>query len=148
MVMAQPSYKAQSMKITVLRLSSTCATVSVTRCWSKKQPNFLQKLPKKYPHQFNVKSSIFHNSPKFLVNIWATFARNFVPKNFEKSPNPFTLVVVHFIIKLCRGIKNEFGRLNERHQDVILRTYELRPAKGQLTSYFQIDALSRESDSV
>ena len=64
---------------------------SVTRCWSKKCPNCLQKLPQKFPHQFNVKSYIFHNSPKLLLNIWATFARNFVPENFQKSPNLVTL---------------------------------------------------------
>ena len=32
---------------------------SVTRCWSKKQPIFLQKLPKKYPHKFNIKMQFF-----------------------------------------------------------------------------------------
>ena len=65
--------------------------LSVTRCWRKNQHNFLQKLSKKCPLQFNIKSAIFHNSLKMLLNIWATFARNFVPKNFQKSPNLVTL---------------------------------------------------------
>ena len=34
-----------------------CLPTSVTRCQSKKQPNFLKKLLKKY--QFNIKSAIF-----------------------------------------------------------------------------------------
>ena len=58
----------------------------MTRCWSKEQRNFLRKLPKKYPHQFNVKSAILHNIPTLLLNIWATFARNFVPLNFKNRP--------------------------------------------------------------
>ena len=33
----------------------------------------------------------FHNRPKMFLNIWATFAWNFVPKNFQKSPNLVTL---------------------------------------------------------
>ena len=33
----------------------------------------------------------FQNIPKLLRNIWATFARNFIPKNFKKSPNLVTL---------------------------------------------------------
>ena len=65
---------------------------SVTRCWSKKVPNFLQKWPKNHPHQFHIKSAVFHNSPKLLLNIWATFTSNFVPKNFQKVPNLVTLV--------------------------------------------------------
>ena len=59
---------------------------SVTMFWSKKQPNFLQRLPKTYPHQFNIKRAIFQNSLKMLLNIWATFAKYLVPKNFKKSP--------------------------------------------------------------
>ena len=54
---------------------------SVTRCWSKNEPNCLQKLPKKYMHQFNIKSTILPQSPKMLLNVWATLSRNFVPNN-------------------------------------------------------------------
>ena len=32
---------------------------SVTRCWNKKLSNLQQKLPKKYPHQINLKSAFF-----------------------------------------------------------------------------------------
>ena len=31
-----------------------------------------------------------------LLNIWATFAMNFAPKNFHKSPHLVTLVGNHF----------------------------------------------------
>ena len=71
---------------------------SVTRCWCKKQPNFLQKFPKKYPHQFNIKSAIIHNSDKYIQ---ATFARNFVRKNFQKSPNLVT--TANFLLFLKMG---------------------------------------------
>ena len=65
-----------------------CLPTSVTRCQSKKQPNFLKKLLKKY--QFNIKVP-FSQQPKMLLDIWAFVARNFVPKNFQKSPNLVTL---------------------------------------------------------
>ena len=71
------------------------AEITVTRCLSKKQPNFLQKLPKKFIHQFNVKSAVLHKCPKMLLNIQATFARNFDPKIFQKSPNLVTLDVIN-----------------------------------------------------
>ena len=58
----------------------------------KKKPNFLHKLPKKYPNPFNLKNVIFLSSPKLLLNIWATFAKNFVPKSFQKSLNLVTLL--------------------------------------------------------
>ena len=43
---------------------SSSPLVSVTRCRRKKGPNFLQKVAKKFPHQFNIKSAIFHTSLK------------------------------------------------------------------------------------
>ena len=45
----------------------------------KSSPIFSESCPKSI-HQFNTKGAIFHNIPKLLLNIWATFARNFVPK--------------------------------------------------------------------
>ena len=43
----------------------------------------------------------FYNSSKLLLNIWTTFARNFVPKNFQKSPKLVTLfVIVKWVLEL------------------------------------------------
>ena len=47
--------------------------------------------PKKYMHQFKLKSAVLRHNRNILLNVWATFARNFVPKNFQKSPNLVTL---------------------------------------------------------
>ena len=58
----------------------------------KSSPIISHKLPKKYPHQFNVKSDLFQISPKMLLNIWTIFAKSSVPKNFQKSPNLVTLL--------------------------------------------------------
>ena len=70
----------------------------------KRSPIYLQNMPKKYPHQFNIKSAIFHESPKLSLNIWATFERNFAPNTFQKSSNLVTLfptvVVRYFSIKV------------------------------------------------
>ena len=52
-----------------------CKLNSVTRCWIKK-----------FPMQFLHKRQVFQNSPKSCQ-----FARNFVAKNFQKSPNQVTL---------------------------------------------------------
>ena len=46
---------------------------------------------KNYPHLFNVKSPFFHHCQKLLKHIWVTFARRFVHRNFQKSPNLVTL---------------------------------------------------------
>ena len=42
-------------------------------------------------HQFKLKSAVLRHNRNILLNVWATFARNFVPKNFQKSPNLVTL---------------------------------------------------------
>ena len=62
---------------------------TVTRCWSKKLPNFLQKLPKKYKSEFNVKSTILHNSPK----MFAKYLGHFCSQELSKWPNLVTLLL-------------------------------------------------------
>ena len=42
---------------------------SVTRCWSKKQPKFFQKLPKKQAQQFLHKSWVFQIAQKVANNL-------------------------------------------------------------------------------
>ena len=44
--------------------------------------------------QFLHKSEVFQNSHKKLPIVWASFARYSVAKNFQKSPNLVTLVVI------------------------------------------------------
>ena len=68
--------------------------ISVTRCWNKKQPKFFQKLPKKQPHQFDLKSNVFRNCPKSQPNIWVTLVIKFAIKKFQKSPNLVTLIAI------------------------------------------------------
>ena len=64
---------------------------SVTRCWSKKQPIFLQKLPKKYPHKFNIKMQFFTIALNVAKYLGYFVPKNFFPKNFQKSLNLVTL---------------------------------------------------------
>ena len=47
-------------------------------------------------------------------NIWTTFAREFVPKKFEKSPNLVTLTTAHATIPLLLGRYLDIPR-DERH---------------------------------
>ena len=53
-----------------------------------------------YMRQFYVKCANFRNSPKLLQNIWATYARNLVANNFQKSPNLFTLPFITLYVRL------------------------------------------------
>ena len=58
----------------------------------KSSPIFSKSCPKSIHISLTYKSADFHDSPQLLINIWATFTLNFVPKNFKKSPNLTTLV--------------------------------------------------------
>ena len=70
---------------------------TVTKCSNIKQPDFPQKFPNNYTHQFLLKTSCFFKQPKQSQNIWASFAIKFVSKNFHKSPNLVTYVVTQNI---------------------------------------------------
>ena len=84
---------------------------SVTRCWSKKQTNFGQKLPIKYPHQFNVKISMSKTSPKLFLNIRATFARNFVPKIAQSG---HTVPVENILIRALNFMSHKSPKLKPK----------------------------------
>ena len=49
---------------------------SVTRCWSKKLPKIILKLPQIVSTADFWKNIIIHSSPKMLLNIWAIFVKN------------------------------------------------------------------------
>ena len=49
---------------------------SVTRCWSKKLPKIIKKLPQKVSTAVFWKNTIIHSSPKMLLNICAIFVKN------------------------------------------------------------------------
>ena len=60
---------------------------SVARCWNKKLLKRFHNLPQNQLLQFDLKSqSLFSKLPKKSPNIWATFERKFVAKNFQKRP--------------------------------------------------------------
>ena len=64
------------------------------KMWQLKTAQLFQKLPKKYPQQFNLKSDGFQNSPKGHQIFWLPpIVLKFVTKNFKKSPNLVTLRV-------------------------------------------------------
>ena len=64
--------------------------VSVTRCWGKKLPKCLHKLPKNIHSSFSL-IYLFQNSRKVNDLCGLLFVRKFVAKNFQKSPNLVTL---------------------------------------------------------
>ena len=60
--------------------------ISVTRCWNKKQPKFFQKLPKKQPHQFDLKIDGFHSCPKSPHTFGLLLKLNSLPSNSKNRP--------------------------------------------------------------
>ena len=44
-------------------------------------------LPEKWPKQFLLKKLHFSKEPKMYPNIWATFVKKLVNKNFQKLHN-------------------------------------------------------------
>ena len=59
---------------------------SMTRCWSKKQHNFLQNLPKKYPHQFNVNSANFTLAQNYCLIFGLVLQGTLFPRTFKITP--------------------------------------------------------------
>ena len=58
---------------------------SMTRCWHKKNPKFLQNLPKNQPKQFQVKSDAFKNGPNWLHTNGLLLLDNL--STFKNRPN-------------------------------------------------------------
>ena len=57
----------------------------------KSSPNVSKSYPRSSHNSFCIRVRYFKISQKLLI-IWASFSRNFVTKNFQKSPNLVTLV--------------------------------------------------------
>ena len=71
----------------------TTVITSVTRWWSKKQPNIFQKLPQSGRSIFYSKSAIL-NSQK-SPDIFATYERKIVTHSFQKLANLVTLLMTY-----------------------------------------------------
>ena len=63
-----------------------CEWPSVTRTWNKSRPNFALSCPKLNTEDFT-QVWYFFKIFQIVAIHWATFAWNFVSKNFKKSPN-------------------------------------------------------------
>ena len=70
--------------------------------------------------------SIFstNQKTKLMQNIWATFARNFVPKNFQKSPKLVILwTISQFPIRLFYFIPLSTKSSDLNHRDISIDTW-------------------------
>ena len=64
----------------------------------------------------------FTIAPKLLLNFLATFARNFVPTNFQKSPNLVTLhpsSPVNAPTKMSNSRTTTFTQMSELQQETL-----------------------------
>ena len=71
----------------------------------KSDQNFqIGSCQKSKQNSFFSKCGIFQNTHKSCTNIWASFIRTIVAKNFQKSPNLVTLVVTTIFVleAFCR----------------------------------------------
>ena len=57
-----------------------------------------------------------------MPNICDTFARNFVPKSFQKSPNLDTLLPLSKDISEHKMEESHFGGMNGREREVVMLT--------------------------
>ena len=79
---------------------------SVTRCWSKKLPKIILKLPQIVSTADFWKNIIIHSSPKMLLNIWAIFVKKLVHKYLKKSSNLVTLILSVTVSVLLTALKS------------------------------------------
>ena len=69
--------------------------LSVSWCWNKKTPKLLLKVaPKRSKQKFIFKNDVVQNSRKSRIIFGLLLIDNFDTKNFQKSPNLVTLIVV------------------------------------------------------
>ena len=84
-----------------LRCQELKVTTSVTRCWNKRLPNFLQSCPISAHGRFYFKSATFQNSRKIFIIFWQLLKKGIMAKMFQKQPNLVTLLTTLPIVPLC-----------------------------------------------
>ena len=88
-------------------------TVYIERWWEKGTLHKINSCPTVYTHVY-IKRSIFHNSLKMLEKNWATFAKNFVPKNLQKSSNLVTLDTTQRLNSYCLKVSSTTALIRRR----------------------------------
>ena len=104
------------------QLSAACANRTLCdQMLEYKVAHFLQKLAEKKQQQFLLKKWRVSKWAKMSPNISATFVRNFVVKNFQKSPNLITLLKGHFLHSSTyteEDFQRDFGEHEPNDDDV------------------------------
>ena len=84
-----------------LRCQELKVTTSVTRCWNKRLPKFLQSFPVGVHGRYYFKSATFHKSRKNFIIFWQLLKQEIMAKMFQKQPNLVTLLTTLPIVPLC-----------------------------------------------
>ena len=84
-----------------LRCQELKVTTSVTRCWNKRLPKFLQSFPVGVHGRFYFKSATFQKSRKNFIIFWQLLKQEIMAKMFQKQPNLVTLLTTLPIVPLC-----------------------------------------------
>ena len=79
-------FSTHALSLSLSILHTHRRTISVTRCWNKKLPNFFQKLPKTLPLQFELKINGFLNCPKSHQTFGLLSNENLLTRSSKNRP--------------------------------------------------------------
>ena len=118
--------------------------VSVTRCWNKSSPKYTNCCPKINHRWFYLKSDTFRKSPKSHRTLGLLLEKKSVAKNFQKSPNLVTLMIVKSSVLFCsRQGKVECN--DEGREKRVDRKRQISNGKPLVGQQFGIDDHGRKA---